>query len=294
MRILVTGSHGQLGTEMSLLDANRGDRTSDYWRFTDVEDLDITDEAAIEAMVVAENIDAIVNCAAFTDVNGAEAKQELCDRLNHLAPGNLARVAQRHGCRLIHISTDYVFDGTAHTPYREDDVPCPNSTYGRTKLAGEQLVMKECPSAVIIRTAWLYSPWGRNFVKTMIELGRTRDSIGVVFDQIGTPTCAADLAAAIDVILHAEEWQPGIFHFTDEGVCSWYDFTYLIHLLAGIENCQLRPLHTDEYPTPAARPAYSVLDKTKIKSVYGVEVPHWIDSLSACVAYLTAESGKGE
>lgn len=288
MNVLITGSHGQLGNEMQLIAAAHATADGDTYFFTDVDELDITDEAAIDAFVVAHAVDAIVNCAAYTNVNGAESNAVLCDRLNHLAPGNLARVAQRRGCRLVHVSTDYVFDGTAHLPYREDDAPCPDSVYGRTKLDGERLIAEECPSAVIVRTAWLYSTFGNNFVKTMLTLGKTRPELGVVFDQIGTPTYARDLAAAIHAILHAAEWAPGIFHYTNEGVCSWYDFTLAIHALGGVAGCHVRPLHTDEYPTPARRPAYSVLDKTKIKETYHVAVPHWYDSLKECIEQLAA------
>lgn len=281
MNILITGANGQLGNEMRRIAAST--KADDHYFFTDVAELDICDAAAVEAFVEEQAIEAIVNCAAFTNVNGAETNVELCDKLNHWAPGNLARAAATHHCRFIHISTDYVFDGNHYLPYKEEDEPCPNSVYGRTKLDGETLVRECCPEAVIIRTAWLYSSFGNNFVKTMIKLGRVKSELGVVFDQIGTPTYAADLAAAIDVILHSEDYVPGIYHYTDEGVCSWYDFTLAIHREAGVEDCLVSPLHTDEYPTPAKRPHYSVLDKTKIKNTYGVAVPHWTDSLRICI-----------
>ena len=280
--ILVTGANGQLGNEMrrvAAIDAGR------VYLFTDVAELDICDEEAVERFVVENTIDCIVNCAAYTNVNKAEEDAVLCDKLNHLAPANLARVAARHGAALIHVSTDYVFNGEHYVPYKEDDATCPNSVYGTTKLAGEKAIQALCSQTVIIRTAWLYSTFGNNFVKTMLRLGRERSELGVVFDQIGTPTYAYDLACAIQCIL-GKGVVPGIYHYSNEGVCSWYDFTKAIFSLGGITTCELKPLHTDEYPTPAARPHYSVLDKTKIKQTYGVEVPYWMDSLKECMAQL--------
>lgn len=288
MKILITGANGQLGNEMRLIAANRS--VSDEWVFTDVAELDICNPDAIERMVADNAIEAIVNCAAFTNVNGAETNVELCTKLNSVAPGYLATVAQRHGCRFIHISTDYVFDGNHFLPYREDDVPCPDSVYGRTKLEGERNVISQCPDAVIIRTAWLYSSFGNNFVKTMIRLGQEKESLGVVFDQIGTPTYARDLALAVNTVLHSAKWTPGIYHYTNEGVTSWYDFTLAIMSCAGVTGCNVNPLHTEEYPTPARRPHYSVLDKTKIKDTYGVSVPHWMDSLKECVEMLNKQA----
>ena len=205
--------------------------------------------------------------------------------LNATAPGYLAEAIERRGGQLIQISTDYVFDGTAHLPYTEEQPTCPASAYGRTKLAGEKAVLAANPSAMIIRTAWLYSTFGKNFVKTMLRLGREKEQLGVIFDQIGTPTYARDLAVAIMSAIN-QGVVPGIYHFTDEGVTSWYDFTLAIHRLAGITTCKVRPLHTAEYPTPANRPHYSVLDKTKIKQTYGIEVPYWEDSLAECIRQL--------
>lgn len=280
--ILVTGANGQLGNEMrrvAAMDAGR------VYLFTDVAELDICDEEAVERFVVENTIDCIVNCAAYTNVNKAEEDAVLCDKLNHLAPANLARVAARHGAALIHVSTDYVFNGEHYVPYKEDDATSPNSVYGSTKLAGEKAIQALCPQTVIIRTAWLYSTFGNNFVKTMLRLGRERSELGVVFDQIGTPTYAYDLACAIQCIL-SKGVVPGIYHYSNEGVCSWYDFTKAIFSLGGITTCELKPLHTDEYPTPAARPHFSVLDKTKIKQTYGVEVPYWMDSLKECMTQL--------
>ena len=278
--ILITGANGQLGNEMRVVSAEQEQLV---YHFTDVAELDICDIEAIERYVVEHAIDCIVNCAAYTNVNKAEEDTELCDKLNHQAPANLARVAAKHQVGLIHVSTDYVFNGEHHLPYKEDDPTCPNSVYGATKLAGEQAIQTLHPAAVIIRTAWLYSTFGNNFVKTMLRLGSERDELGVVFDQIGTPTYARDLARAIQHIL-VKGIVPGIYHYSNEGVCSWYDFTKMIFALGGITTCQLKPLHTDEYPTPAARPHYSVLDKTKIKQTYGVEVPYWVDSLRECIS----------
>ena len=198
-----------------------------------------------------------------------------------------SKAAEANGGEFIQISTDYVFDGTRHLPYGEEDLPCPNSVYGRTKLAGETNALEHCKKTMIIRTAWLYSTFGNNFVKTMIRLGKERESLGVVFDQIGTPTYARDLARAIFAAIH-KGVVPGLYHFSDEGVCSWYDFTKAIHRIAGITTCKVSPLHTDEYPAKAPRPHYSVLDKTKIKTTYGIEIPHWEESLEACIKELNA------
>lgn len=264
------------------------------WFFTDVcsvsdgtavVPLDITDRTAVDSFVEGNAIDVIVNCAAYTAVDRAETDEERALLLNATAPGYLAEAIGRRGGQLIQISTDYVFDGTAHTPYVEDAATCPASAYGRTKLAGEKAVLAANPSAMIIRTAWLYSTFGNNFVKTMLRLGREKDQLGVIFDQIGTPTYARDLAAAIMTAIN-QGIVPGIYHFTDEGVTSWYDFTLAIHRLAGITTCHVCPLHTSEYPTPAARPHYSVLDKTKIKQTYGIEIPHWEKSLQECIKSL--------
>ena len=282
MNILITGCNGQLGNEMQLLERENPQHT--YYN-TDVEELDITDSEAIRRFVDDHQIDGIVNCAAYTAVDKAESNEQLCDLLNRVAPGYLAEAVSRRGGWLIQVSTDYVFDGTNHTPYVETDPVCPNSVYGRTKLAGEQAAMQACPATMIIRTAWLYSTFGNNFVKTMIRLGRERQELGVIFDQIGTPTYARDLAVAIMTAVN-QGVKPGIYHFSNEGVTSWYDFTKAIHRLAGITDCKVRPLHTSEYPTPAARPHYSVLDKTKIKQAYAIEIPYWEESLRECIGQL--------
>ncbi len=280
--ILITGCNGQLGNEMQLLAAAHPELT---YFFTDVKELDITDETAVKTYIKKHEIDCVINCAAYTAVDKAETDEALCEKLNHKAPGYLAQaIEEQDGC-MIHVSTDYVFDGTAHIPYREDAPTCPNTVYGRTKLAGEQAVMQNCKQAVVIRTAWLYSTFGNNFVKTMLRLGREKENLGVIFDQIGSPTYGRDLAAAIFAIL-TKDFVPGIYHFSNEGVISWYDFTKAVHRIAGITNCNVRPLHTEEYPAPAPRPHYSVLDKTKIKETYGIDIPYWEDSLTECIRIL--------
>ena len=282
MNILITGCNGQLGNEMQLLEQSYSQHT---FFNTDVAELDITDQAAVEAFVEQNQIDGIVNCAAYTAVDKAESNKELCTSLNTVAPSYLAAAIEKRGGWLIQVSTDYVFDGTKHTPYVEDDTPCPNSVYGSTKLAGEFGAQKFCQRTMIIRTAWLYSTFGNNFVKTMIRLGKERSELGVIFDQIGTPTYARDLAVAIFAAI-SQGVVPGIYHFSNEGVISWYDFTKAIHRIAGITTCKVRPLHTSEYPTPAARPHYSVLDKSKIKQTYGIEIPYWEESLKDCIGNL--------
>ena len=287
--ILITGANGQLGHEMRnvLADDQRFNAV-----FTDVAGdnivtLDITDEAAVEQMVSNHSIKVIVNCAAYTAVDAAEDNEPLAARLNADAVGILARVAKRHGARMVHISTDYVFDGQSCIPYTEEMPTCPQSAYGRTKLDGErQLLNALGDDAVILRTAWLYSPYGKNFVKTMLSLGKDKPALKVVFDQVGSPTCARDLARAIVTVLSAEQWHGGIYHFSNEGVISWYDFTKAIHLLAGITTCNVQPCHSDEFPAKAHRPAYSVLDKTKFKTTFGVTVPYWLNSLKETLKLL--------
>ncbi len=278
--ILITGVNGQLGHEMrKVLD---GDIFVNAI-YTDVEELDITNAQAIEECVMSNKVDYIVNCAAFTAVDAAESNVELCTKLNVEAPTLLAQAAHRHGAKLIHISTDYVFDGTNCRPYREDDPVCPTSVYGSTKADGERHILEIAPESIVIRTAWLYSPHGKNFVKTMIELGRSRETLRVVCDQIGTPTYALDLASVIKTFIDSEQWHPGIYHFSNEGAISWYDFTMAIHRLAGITSCYVLPCTTNDYPTPATRPHYSVLDKSKIKATLGIEIPHWAESLEQCI-----------
>ena len=285
MNILVTGCNGQLGNEMQLLEKENPQHT--YFN-TDVAELDITDQQAIESFVEENDIDGIVNCAAYTAVDKAEDNEVLCRKLNAEAPAYLAAAVGRRGGWMIQISTDYVFDGTSHTPYTEEADTCPNSVYGETKLVGELNVQKLCGQSMIIRTAWLYSTFGNNFVKTMIRLGKEKPELGVIFDQIGTPTYARDLAVAIFAAVN-KGIVPGVYHFSNEGVISWYDFTKAIHRIAGITTCHVRPLHTAEYPTPAKRPHYSVLDKTKIKDTYGIEVPYWEESLRRCIELMSKE-----
>lgn len=279
MRILVTGANGQLGNEMQVIAKENPQHT---YYFTDVQELDICDKEAVRTYIAGKQIELIVNCAAYTAVDKAEDDPELACRLNSEAPRELAAAAQACQAAMIQVSTDYVFDGTAHLPYTEDCNPCPDSVYGKTKLQGEYNVLNQCEKAVVIRTAWLYSAFGNNFVKTMVRLGKERDALGVVFDQIGTPTYANDLARAIFAIINKGVVR-GIYHYSNEGVCSWYDFTLAIHRLAGITSCKVTPLHTAEYPAKANRPAYSVLDKTKIKTTFGIEIPHWEESLKRCL-----------
>ncbi|MGL5272223.1 MAG: dTDP-4-dehydrorhamnose reductase [Phocaeicola sp.] len=285
-KILVTGANGQLGNEMRKLAAAQ---SVHEYIFTDVAELDICDQCAIENFVVSNKIDAIVNCAAYTAVDKAEEQVDFCTLLNATAVAYLAQAAEKVGASFIQVSTDYVFDGTAHIPYTEEYPTSPNSIYGKTKRTGEEAALAGCSKSVVIRTSWLYSTFGNNFVKTMIRLGREREMLGVIFDQIGTPTYAADLAEAIVSVLNHQEIVPGIYHYSNEGVCSWYDFTKTIHRLTGITTCQVNPIHTADYPTAATRPHYSVMDKSKIKQVYGIKIPHWEESLQRCIAILESE-----
>mgnify|MGYP000915845478 CR=1 FL=1 len=281
MKVLVTGANGQLGQDV--IRELKEQHIECLGTTRDM--LDLTDEHSVHRLIIEYSPDIVVHCAAYTAVDKAEDNQELAYKLNCEAPKQLASAAQANGAAMIQVSTDYVFDGTAHTPYTEDCDPCPDSVYGTTKLEGEKEVMNHCEQAVVIRTAWLYSTFGNNFVKTMIRLGKERDSLGVVFDQIGTPTYANDLARAIYAIINKGIVR-GVYHFSNEGVCSWYDFTVAIHRLAGITSCKVKPLHTAEYPAKANRPAYSVLDKTKIKTTFGIEIPHWEESLQRCLEKL--------
>lgn len=259
-----------------------------YW-FSDVieaEDthvLDITDKAGVSAFIETNGIDLIVNCAAYTNVDKAEDDEATAMKIN----ADALSVLGSQGVKVIHVSTDYVFSGDEHLPCRETDPVAPRTAYGRTKYEGEKRLLAECPEAVILRTAWLYSAFGNNFVKTMIQLGRERKELGVVFDQIGTPTYAADLAAAIFTVIETPVWHAGIYHFTNEGVCSWYDFTLAIHALAGITGCTVRPILSEEYQYKTPRPHYSVLDKSKYKKTFNVTIPYWLDGLKRCVKRLT-------
>ena len=287
--ILITGANGQLGHEMRnvLADDQRFNAIFTDVAGDDITMLDITDENAVEQMVAGNAIDVIVNCAAYTAVDNAEDNEPLAKLLNADAVGILARAAKRHAARMVHVSTDYVFDGNGCIPYAEDMPTCPKSAYGRTKLEGEQQLLEALgDDAVILRTAWLYSPYGKNFVKTMLMLGKDKPALKVVFDQVGSPTCARDLAVAIVTVMSAEVWHGGIYHFSNEGVISWYDFTKAIHRLAGITTCNVQPCHSDEFPAKAHRPSYSVLDKTKFKTTFGVTVPYWLDSLKSTLVEL--------
>ena len=301
MNILVTGANGQLGNEMRIVSK----QATDSYTFTDVVEaegvqttiLDITDAEAIRKIVKEKGIRCIVNCAAYTNVDKAETDEALCRRLNAEAPKILAEAMKEAGGLLVQISTDYVFGGDPYnTPCREDQKGTPTGVYGSTKLEGEQNIVAAGCDYVIIRTAWLYSEFGRNFVKTMLNLTATKPTLNVVFDQAGTPTYAYDLAVAIKAVLADYEKEcpkagygkAGVYHFSNEGVCSWYDFTKRIAELAGNTGCDIQPCHSDEFPSPVKRPAYSVLDKTKIKETFGVNVPYWTDSLKACMGKINA------
>ncbi len=286
MKILVTGSKGQLGSSLRRVFDNDPAIDATY---TDHATLDITDRDAVYRFLGDNKFDIVVNCAAYTAVDKAESDEILASALNTGAVGNLAEAAVKNGTRVIHISTDYVFSGQGCRPYEENDEPYPQSIYGRTKLEGEALLTSFCQNALIIRTAWLYSEFGGNFVKTMLRLAETRPEINVVADQIGTPTYAGDLAEAIHRIVSSGEWKPGIYHFTDEGVASWYDFTKAIFEIAG-RDVKVNPIKTSEYPTQAKRPLYSVLSKKKIKKAFGLEIPYWRDSLKTCISQLKQEN----
>ena len=297
MNILVTGANGQLGNEMRIISK----QTSYNYLFTDVVEaegvkttlLDITDAEEVDKMVQEQHINCIVNCAAYTNVDKAESDAALCRKLNATAPKILAEAMKKAGGLLIQISTDYVFGGDPYnTPCREDQKGTPTGAYGETKLEGERYIEDTGCDYVIIRTAWLYSEFGKNFVKTMLNLTASKPALNVVFDQAGTPTYALDLAVAIEAVLNdyaTEKPQngyskTGIYHFSNEGVCSWYDFTKVIAELAGHTECDIQPCHSNEFPSPVKRPAYSVLDKTKIKQTFGLKIPYWTDSLKVCMS----------
>ena len=300
MNILVTGANGQLGNEMRLISKEM----TDHFIFTDVTEveglettlLDITNLEAVKEMVKTHKVDCIVNCAAYTNVDKAETDVDFCRTLNAKAPQNLAIAMKETGGLLVHVSTDYVFGGDPYNiPCREDQKGTPTGVYGLTKLEGEENIKAAGCDYVIIRTAWLYSEFGKNFVKTMLNLTATKPQLKVVFDQAGTPTYAYDLAKAIEVVLkdYAKELpasaysKTGIYHFSNEGVCSWYDFTKTIAAMAGHTECDIQPCHSNEFPSPVKRPAYSVLDKTKIKETFGIRIPYWTDSLKVCIEHLT-------
>ena len=273
----MTGGNGQLGSEIKELSSSF---TNDSFFFTDTSNLDITNHAVVAAFIKTNNIDVIVNCAAYTAVDKAESEPELADAINHLAVKNLAIIAKERGAKLIHISTDYVFDGTGHKPYVETDIPNPQSVYGQTKLDGELAIQAVNPSnSIIIRTSWVYSNFGSNFVKTMLRLAKTRNEISVVSDQMGTPTYAGDLAKAIlEILPQIKNEQVAIYHYTNSGICSWYEFAKAIFKMKGME-VMVNPITTSQYPTPAKRPEYSVLGSSNIASFYNVKILKWDDSL---------------
>lgn len=288
MNILVTGANGQLGNEIAIVSKQS---TQDHYIFTDIAEgftsLDITNEADVNAMVDAQQIQCIINCAAWTNVDAAESAGKIVETLNADAPRILANAMKRVGGLLVHVSTDYVFGGNAYnTPCKEDFNGQPTGEYGRTKLVGENYILATGVKHIILRTAWLYSEFGHNFVKTMLKLTAEKPQLKVVFDQCGTPTYAGDLANAIfDIVEHRKyENNSGIYHYSNEGVTSWYDFTKKIAMLAGHTQCDIQPCHSDEFPSPVTRPSYSVLDKTKYKQTFNATVPYWEDSLKKCLA----------
>ncbi len=285
MRILVTGANGQLGNCIR----NAAEGSNDEYIFTDVDDLDITDREAVDLCIRCNNFDVVVNCAAYTNVDKAEEQQEFAERLNAEAVRNLADACKKYGVTFIHVSTDYVFGGSqGNTPRTEEEPANPTGVYGLTKLHGEQAVAESGANALIFRTAWLYSEYGKNFVKTMLNLTATKPELKVVFDQCGTPTYARDLAEAlVDIIENGKAaGNEGVYHFSNEGVCSWYDFTKMIAEIAGNSSCDIQPCHSDEFPSKVVRPSYSVLDKTKYKKTFGKNVPYWTDSLKTCIKNL--------
>ena len=286
-RILVTGANGQLGMEMRIL----GAVAPNEYIFTDVEELDITDKKAVEDFVCQNNIQIIVNCAAYTNVDRAEEDEATAERINAEAVRNLAEAAKMVDGTLFHISTDYVFGGEGNTPRTEDMPLDPQGAYGRTKLHGEQAIAEVGCKAIIIRTAWLYSEFGKNFLLTMLRLTKEKPTINVVFDQVGTPTYAGDLALTIFSIIEGDMYagNEGVYHFSNEGVCSWYDFAQEIATAMGHKECKISPCHSDEFPSKVKRPAYSVLDKSKIKRTFGVEIPHWRESMYYCLKRIVAQ-----
>ena len=281
MNILITGANGQLGNEMRLL--SRESHKDSYF-FTDVAELNITNLLDIRAFVKLNNIHVIVNCAAYTNVDKAEDDVEMCDLINNKAVEYLAIVAKEHDCVLVHVSTDYVFSGKGNLPCTEEQVTSPLGVYGKTKLEGEDAIRSVGCKYLIFRTAWLYSEFGNNFVKTMIRLTTEKDSLKVVFDQVGSPTYAGDLGKLIFSIIEKRQYEQyqGIYHFSNEGVCSWYDFAKEISFIAGTD-CDIQPCHSDEFPSKVTRPAFSVLDKTKVKRDFQFEVPYWKVSLTKCI-----------
>lgn len=288
MKVLVTGANGQLGNEMRQVAA----QSRDEYIFTDVAELDVTDREAVREMILLNDVKVVVNCVAYTNVDKAEEDYDMAELLNATAVGYMAEAVKENDGTLIHVSTDYVFGGDPYnTPCTEEQKGTPTGVYGITKLHGEQIIAASGCRHLIFRTAWLYSEYGRNFVKTMLNLTATRPELKVVFDQAGTPTYAYDLAKVIFDIIEQRRYEgnEGIYHYSNEGVCSWFDFTRMIAEYAGHTDCDIQPCHSDEFPSKVVRPSYSVLDKTKIKRTFGIRIPYWTDSLKKCIAHLKAE-----
>ncbi len=278
-KILVTGAHGQLGTELNFLSSLLENHS---FVFVDRNDLDITDVDSVNNFFSKEKYPAVVNCAAYTAVDKAETEKETAFKVNANGAGNLAAACKQVNAKFIHFSTDFIFDGTNSVPYKEEDKSNPLSVYGGSKLAGEERVLLNNPDTILIRTSWVYSSFGNNFVKTILKLCKEREQLNVIYDQIGTPTYARDLAAVVLKIVGSEEWKPGIYNYSNEGVASWYDFAIAIRDIAGLKT-KILPIETSQYPTPAERPKYSVLNKAKIKETFGLEIPHWRESLEKCI-----------
>ncbi|MCU4175290.1 dTDP-4-dehydrorhamnose reductase [Carboxylicivirga sp. N1Y90] len=288
-KVLVIGSEGQLGQDIK---SSHTVINNCNFHFTSIESLNVTDQQAIKNTIEADNYDYIINCTAYTAVDKAEEETILANEINHIALKIIGEVSASTNSKVIHVSTDYVFDGKQHRPYIESDDTCPNSVYGKTKLQGEQELLNSNSNSIIVRTSWLYSIYGNNFVKTMIRLGTEREQLGVIFDQVGTPTFSNDLANVILHIINCDidqsiPFSSGIYHYSNEGVCSWYDFTLAIHQLNNI-SCKVLPIETKDYPTAAPRPHYSVLNKGKIKDIYKIQIPYWKDSLKKCIKELNS------
>ncbi len=286
-RILVIGSEGQLGNEIKIIASKIDDIE---FKFTTIEELDITNNSLLEQTIKSQDFDYIINCTAYTAVDKAESEVQLADQINHGALHTIGKNAANQDTKVIHLSTDYVFDGTNHIPYKESDSPSPNSVYGKTKLDGENALLNANSESIIIRTSWLYSSFGHNFVKTMLKLGVEKSELSVIFDQVGTPTYAKDLAEVIIEIIKKDisseiPFKKGVYHYSNEGVCSWYDFTLAIHEISEID-CDVKPIETKDYPTAAPRPQYSVMNKNKIKETYKIQIPHWRVSLKECLSEL--------
>ncbi|MFN8288546.1 MAG: dTDP-4-dehydrorhamnose reductase [Chitinophagales bacterium] len=280
-KVLVTGAHGQLGSEINFLSSLL---ESHSFTFYDYQDLDITDAAAVDK-AVSSGFEVLINCAAYTAVDKAESEKDLAYKINGEAVGILAKACKKYNCKMVHVSTDFIFDGTLARPLVEDDSPNPLSVYGASKLEGEKQLLANNAEAVILRTSWVYSSFGNNFVKTILRLCKERESLNIIFDQVGTPTYARDLASVILQIIQGDKWQPGVYNYSNEGVCSWFDFAVAIRDIAGLKT-KINPIETYQYPTPAVRPKYSVLNKKKIKETFGIHIPYWRESLQGCMKLL--------